>query len=496
MRQASPNARGLNPLSQPSIGGPEPAESHKEQIRSHYDSLAPQWDRWRDQNRFYHRDLQQYLRFLIPPNASVCELGCARGDLLASLEPRRGLGIDLSPALIGCARQRYPGLDFRIGDCEELDADETFDYVLLSNVVGELYDVQRAFACLHRLCRPDSRVIIIHYNYFWEPVLRAGERLKLKMPQPIQNWLPLQDLEGLLSLAGFETIKRGYRLLFPKKVPVLAWFLNKLLAKLPGFWKLCLIEVLVARPQSVARVPSSVSCTVVVPCRNENGNIIDAVARIPSMGRHTEILFVDGNSTDGTVEAIQEQIRLQPEKDIKLLPQGNGIGKGDAVRKGFAAASGEVLMILDADLTVHPEELPKFFNALVSGKGEFINGSRLVYQMENQAMRFLNLLGNKLFSRLFTYLLEQRLRDTLCGTKALYKRDYNKIVANRSYFGEFDPFGDFDLLFGAAKLNLKIVEIPVRYYSRTYGETKIRRFMHGWLLMKMCAVAYTKLKWI
>lgn len=496
MRQPSPNAPGLDSHPQPPVDRLSPAETHKEQIRSHYDSLAPQWDRWRDQNRFYHGDLEQYLRFLIPPNASVCELGCAQGDLLAALEPRRGLGIDLSPALIARARQRYPHLEFRVADCEELDAEEPFDYVLLSNVVGELYDVQRAFACLHRVCRPDTRVIIIHYNYLWEPLLNAGERLKLKMPQPIQNWLPLQDLEGLLALAGFETIKRGYRLLCPKNIPVLAWLFNKLLAKLPAFWKLCLIEVIVARPQPVARVPSSVSCTVVVPCRNEKGNIIDAVTRMPSMGRHTEILFVDGNSTDGTVEAIQEQIRLHPEKDIKLLPQGNGTGKGDAVRKGFAAASGEVLIILDADLTVHPEELPKFFHALVSGKGEFINGSRLVYQMENQAMRFLNLMGNKFFSRLFTYLLEQRLRDTLCGTKALYKRDYNKIVANRGYFGEFDPFGDFDLLFGAAKLNLKIVEIPVRYYSRTYGESKIQRFMHGWLLAKMCGVAYAKLKWI
>jgi glycosyltransferase involved in cell wall biosynthesis len=179
---------------------------------------------------------------------------------------------------------------------------------------------------------------------------------------------------------------------------------------------------------------------------------------------------------------------------ITLLHQGDGIGKGDAVRKGFAAATGDVLMILDADLTVPPEDLPKFFEALTSGKGEFINGTRLVYPMERQAMRTLNHLGNKFFSLAFTWLLEQRFRDTLCGTKVLFRRDYERIAANRHYFGDFDPFGDFDLIFGASRLNLRIVEVPVRYRERTYGVTNISRFRHGWLLLRMCLVAFRKLK--
>ena len=470
--------------------------AHKEKVRSHYDRLAPERDYWRQRNQFYHRHLEEYLRFLIPAGSSVCELGSGEGDLLAALEPKRGLGIDLSPVAVNQAKKRHPNLEFRVGDCEQLNLNEQFDYVVLSNVIGDLYDVQQALASLQGLCRSDTRVIITYYNYLWEPVLRLGERLRLKMPQPLQSWLPLEDIDGLLTLTGFETIKRGYRLLCPKNVPLVAWLFNKFGAKLPGLWKLSLIEVIVARPSPVVPAHSSMSCTVVIPCRNEKGNIADAVKRVPVMGRHTELLFVDGNSTDGTVEAIQEQIRLNPDRDIKLLLQGDGKGKGDAVRKGFTAASGDVLMILDSDLTVPPEDLPKFFEVLVNGKGEFINGSRLVYQMEDQAMRFLNLLGNKFFGRAFTYLLEQRFRDTLCGTKVLFKRDYIKIAVNRSYFGDFDPFGDFDLLFGASKLNLKIVEIPVRYRSRTYGETKISRFAHGWLLLKMCVVAYRKLKWI
>jgi len=187
-------------------------------------------------------------------------------------------------------------------------------------------------------------------------------------------------------------------------------------------------------------------------------------------------------------------IEKYPDKKITLIHQGNGTGKGDAVRKGFATARGDVLMILDADLTVPPEDLPKFMNAITSGKGEFINGTRLVYPMEKGAMRVLNLIANKMFSLGFTWLLEQRFRDTLCGTKVIFKKDYDKIVAGRKFFGDFDPFGDFDLIFGASKLNLKIVEIPISYKERIYGSTNISRFRHGWLLLKMWFVALFKLK--
>jgi glycosyltransferase involved in cell wall biosynthesis len=316
------------------------------------------------------------------------------------------------------------------------------------------------------------------------------------MPQQRQNWLALGDIENLLSLAGFEVIRSGYRLLFPAWIPGVSWLANRLMAKLPGIRKLCLVQYVIARPAGARSVnPDAYSVSVVIPCRNERGNIENAVARMPRMGRSTELIFVDGNSTDGTAVEIERVARAYGSRwPIRLLHQGDGTGKGDAVRKGFAAATGDVLMILDADLTVPPEDLPKFFDALTRGKGEFINGTRLVYPMERQAMRTLNLLGNKFFSVAFTWLLEQRFRDTLCGTKVLFKRDYEKIAANRHYFGDFDPFGDFDLIFGASRLNLKIVEVPVRYRERTYGVTNIKRFSHGWLLLRMCGVAFYKLK--
>jgi glycosyltransferase involved in cell wall biosynthesis len=234
--------------------------------------------------------------------------------------------------------------------------------------------------------------------------------------------------------------------------------------------------------------------SVIVPARNEAGNIPAILHRVPDMGpQRTEIVFVEGHSTDDTYDAIEQAIAANPQRDCKLLRQ-TGKGKGDAVRAGFAAASGEILMILDADLTVPPEDLPRFYEALRTRRGEFMNGVRLVYPMQKDSMRFLNLLGNKFFGKAFTFVLGQNVRDTLCGTKALRRSDYDLIAANRAYFGEFDPFGDFDLLFGAARLNLRILDLPIRYQERTYGTTNISRFSHGLLLFRMLGIAASRLK--
>jgi SAM-dependent methyltransferase len=460
----------------------------------HLNALAPQAGRWRAKNRYYYETLEKILRFHVPAGSSVLEIGCGTGDLLHALAPKRGVGIDISQAMVTIARSKYPSLEFLTGDAEDLPLSEKFDYVILSDVIGYLEDIQRAFEEIRKVSRSRTRVIVTYYNFFWEPVLRAGERLGMKRPQPDQNWLAPDDIQNLLSLAGFQTIRKGYELLLPVRIPLLSDFFNRILVNIPLLRKLALVHLVIARPAPVPVPLETLSCSVIIPARNEKGNIEGAVARTPWMGKHTELIFVEGNSSDGTAEEIERVIASNPGRDITLLRQGDGVGKGDAVRKGFAAAKGDVLMILDADLTMPPEELPKFLHALASGRGEFINGSRLVYPMEKQAMRFLNVLGNKFFSLAFTYLLDQRFKDTLCGTKVLFRQEYERIAAGRGYFGDFDPFGDFDLIFGAAKLDLKIVEVPIRYRERTYGSTQISRFRHGWLLLKMSAFALRRIK--
>jgi len=415
--------------------------------------------------------------------------------LLAALNPSRGLGIDSGPKMIELARKSFPHLQFEIGNFENLQIKEKFDYVVLAGTLGHTDDIQLAFKELHKVCKPETRPIIVYYNYLWEPILRFAELVGLRMKRPLQHWLPLEEISNLLYLCDFDVMKKRYRFMLPIYLPFISTLLNRFLANMPFFWKLCLNEILIARRIGKRRPPDEVTCSVIIPCRNEKENIEQAVVRTPDMGKHTQIIFVEGHSKDRTLEECERIRERYSQRDIKVLVQ-DGIGKGDAVRNGFSHAKGDVLMILDADLTVSPEDMPKFFDAIVSGKGELINGTRLVYQLEDQAMRFLNLLGNKFFSRAFTYILEQRIRDTLCGTKVLWREDYEKILAGREYFGDFDPFGNFDLLFGASKLNLKIIEIPVQYHARVYGTTQISRFSHALLLLKMAFFALWKIKFV
>ena len=461
----------------------------------YFDELAPGRDRWRVRNRYYHQQLAHTFTFLIPPGRAVLEVGSGTGELLAALQPQRGLGIDVSPAMTSLAQVKFPHLEFRTCDIEQLPLNEKFDYVVMSDLIGFLHDVQRSLENLRQVCSPQTRVVISYYNFLWEPLLKLAERLHLKARQPVLNWVAPADVENMLDLAGFEGVRKLTRLVLPLNVPLLSPLCNRLLANLPGIRKLSLVSVLVARPQPVAR-STTPRVSVIIPARNERGNIEAVVTRTPELGAATELIFVEGNSSDGTAEEIQRVIARHPERRIKLVLQGQGRGKGDAVRRGFAAATGELLMILDADLTMPPEELPKYCEALVSRKVEFVHGSRLVYPMDQQAMRSLNILGNKFFSLAFSYLLDQRFKDTLCGTKALWRADYEQISAGRAYFGDFDPFGDFDLIFGAAKLNLKIKEIPIHYKERSYGTTQISRFRHGWLLLQMTWFAMWKMKFV
>jgi len=465
----------------------------KEELVSRFDKLAAERETWIGKNRYYYEDQARYHRFLVSEGLSVLELGCGSGDLLHALKPRRGVGVDFSGEMVKRARERYPDLEFREADIESLKPwGETFDVLILADVMGHLQDIEETLRSLCTFCHPETRVIVSYYSFLWEPVLKLGEWFGQKMPQQHQNWLSTEDISNLLHLAGYEAVKTEYRLLIPKRIPWLGNFINRFIAPLPGIRRLCLCRYIVARPAGL-RDKREFSSTILIPCRNEKGNIEAAVTRLPSFGGHQEIVFVEGGSTDGTREEIHRVIERYPEKDIKLVEQ-EGRGKGDAVRSGFSIAKGDILMILDGDLTVPPEDLPKFYRALADDVGEFVNGCRLVYPMEKQAMRILNLLGNRFFSFMFTWILNQRFKDTLCGTKALFRKDYEKIQANRGYFGDFDPFGDFDLIFGASKLNLKVVEVPIRYRERTYGTTNISRFRHGWLLLRMTMFAYRKIK--
>ncbi len=524
------------------------AQPHSRTLQSYFEHIAPEIDQWHQRNRFYYRDLETLHQFLIPAGRTVLEVGCGTGKLLAALRPELGVGIDFAPKMIEIAKSRYddtaPNLHFFNLNAETFTPEDLlhglatddpdaltdqsgnpqgdvtsnsdhdkfgatshkksqtfqskFDFIVLSGVMGYLGNIQQVLEQLHQFCHPHTRLIFAFHNHGWEDILHLAERFGQRCPQLVQNWVSMTDVLNLLTISGYTTVKTGRRFLAPKNFPGLSFLINRYLAHLPLINRLCLTQYVVARP-APETIPDA-SVTVVIPARNEAGNIQPAIERLPLLGNHTEVIFVEGHSKDDTwseIQRVMAHYAANPKPNFSFQAwQQTGKGKADAVRLGFDKANGDILMILDADLTVKPEDLPQFARVMMRGRGEFVNGSRLVYPRSEAAMPWLNTLANQFFALMFSFLLGQTLKDTLCGTKVLWRTDYERIVENRSYFGDFDPFGDFDLLFGAAKLNLHIVEVPVRYEPRTYGESNIAHVREGLILLKMCLYAAQKIKFL
>ena len=462
--------------------------SHLKRLSSFYDATpALGWA-----SRSYRQILAHYYNLLIPASAKVLEVGCGDGSLLALLNVKERVGVDLSEKQVERAQKSIPSGRFYVQAGEELELDDQFDYIIISDTLNLAVDVQQLLARLQKVSHPQTRLIVNFHNTLWRPIFSLATLFGWKQKEPDNNWLAGSDIRNLLDLSGWETIKNSSHILCPVRCFGVDIFFNRFLAPLSP-WA-CLTLFYVARPRPDRQL-QPLTTSVLIPARNEAGNIEEILQRTPPLGPETEFIFVEGNSTDNTWDEIQRVAEAYPEKNIKILQQ-PGRGKGDAVRAGFAIATGDILMILDADMTMPPEELPKFYEILATNSAEFANGVRLVYPMEEEAMRFFNLCANKTFSLLFSWLLGQPIKDTLCGTKVMLRTDYEKLAANRGYFGEFDPFGDFDLIFGANKMNLKFSDVPIRYAARTYGTTNIARWINGVLLLRMVVFAARKLKFI
>jgi SAM-dependent methyltransferase len=481
------------------IWGPAALEQRRQRTRKHLAKIAARREVWINRNKYYYDLLSRLLRFLVEPQKNVLSVRCSTGVLLAAVNPRRGKGVDICEEIIQIARQRNPTFDFAVGfpDKEEFrqlfGEDEDFDYILF-NDIDDTVDVLQALQNLKPLCRRHTRLLVTTYNHLWEPLVTFAEWIGMKVPRTEQNWLSTSDIRNIMKLAGFEALETHRIVLFPKYVTLLSTFLNRFCARLPFLNRLCMTQVVVARllPPSVPKEELSVS--VIVPCKDEKGNVEDAVRRMPQLGRETEIIFCDDQSTDGTAEEVMRVRASYSHKQIRLK-KGPGICKSKNVWTGFNAATGDILMILDADLTTMPEQLVYFLEVIASGQAEFVNGSRLVYPVPKGAMNTANMVGNKLFSVAFTYLLGQRVKDTLCGTKVLWRSDWERIKPMLGSWGTEDRWGDYELLFGAAKLNLKILDLPVHYQERIYGSTKMTKvFYNGLIMLKMCWHGFLKLK--
>jgi SAM-dependent methyltransferase len=472
--------------------GPDALAEIRDARRKQQETIAARRDKYIESNRYFYDCLKRVLQFIVEPGKRVLDVRCETGQLLASVRPGFGVGVEISEAMVERARRQHPDLHFVQSDPENLELNDTFDYVLFNHIFDTV-DILRTLERIKRHCTTETRVVVINYSHLWAPILEIASKMGLRSQFVEPNWVSENDIRGFMKLAGFRPVRRHRFMIFPKWIPGLSQLLNGVLARLPGLRKLCLMQIMVARSVTQPNHEDRVTVSVVVPCRNEVGNVGPAVERIPTMGNHTEILFCDDKSTDGTANEVRRMRALYPDKDIRLV-EGPGICKADNVWSGFRAATGDILMILDADLTVMPEELPMFVAALLTSQGEFVNGSRLVYPVPWLAMKTANTIGNKLFARVFSFLLDQRIKDTLCGTKVFWRKDWQRMETNLGTWGIKDMWGDYELLFGAGKLHLEIVEVPVHYQERIHGVTKMTKvFSNGLRMLCICWHAWYRL---
>jgi hypothetical protein len=457
------------------------------------------FQKWRNLNFYYYQDIENFYKAFVQKDTKVLEvgsaLGCNLGYLLNSLQPSYGLGIAQDQQAVEQAQSKFPDLKFLASTPELFNSSGLlFDYIVMANSISYLEDITQTLNNLYQSSQPSTRLILTFHNPSWEIILKFASLIGQRMPVSTLNWLSYNDVANLLHLCQFEVICHGKRLLLPKQIPLISWFCNHILAPLPLINQFCLNEYIIAR--SIIRSKNLPNCSVIIPARNESGNIEACIANLPQLGAHTEVIFVEGGSTDGTWEEIlRVQAKYGDRYNIKSYKQ-LGNGKKNAVWQGFESATGDVLIILDADLTVQPKDLIYFFDAIASGTCEFANGCRMIYPLTQASMPWLNRIANRIFALLLSYLLNIQIKDSLCGTKAISRQNYQKLSANRDFFGDFDPFGDFDLLFGAAKLGLKIMDIPVRYFPRSYGKSNIRHIQDGIILLKMCFHAARKIKFV
>ena len=474
--------------------------TRKKIIKDFFNSTEMNRDKWLRKGRTFHTEDLKFLKEIIPEKSNILELGCGNGQLLASLKPNYGLGVDFSKKLIKEAKKKYHKLNFVETDIEKLSktiGNKTkFDFVIICDTIGYLEDITDTLDSLHCFFNEDTRLIVSYYSPFWAPLLNLATLLKLKMVNINSTLLGTSDIFNFLDNSHYQTVRIDRKILMPFYFFGIERLVNRYVAPLPLLSNLCLRHYNISRSLKVINIKKK-SASVIIPCKNERGNVVSAIKRLPRFTDDIEVIFVEGNSSDGTWKEINKVIKIYNKRDkkfkIKAYKQPSK-GKADAVFYAFDKATNDILIILDGDLTVAPETLKKFWDKISSGEAEYVNGSRLIYPMDNNAMRLLNYIANKLFSILFTWLLGQRFTDTLCGTKVISKKNYLRAKKKNKDLGNFDPFGDFFIIFGASRLCLKINEVPIRYKARVYGKTQISRFSHGILLIKMLIFAFLKIK--
>lgn len=442
--------------------------------------------------RSYRLLISKEINKLIPNDNSVLDVGCGTGYLTNLINMEKISALEPNINLFNYAKNKYKNIKFYNQKAE--DHNKKYDYIILSDTLSYTFDLYEIFNSLKKNLNENGKTIITIYNPLFKPLIDFIKLLKFIPTKNNINWLTPSDIFNFLYLTDWEVIKFDKKIVFPFNIPFITSFINKFFEIFLPF--LCLKSIYVCKPKYKnidLKTRNQTSLSIIIPARNEEGNIEQILKRFPLINNKIELIFVEGNSTDNTWREIQDVSKKFPSLNVKFFQQ-PGSGKYDAVKFGISKSNGEFFLILDSDMTVPPEEIKKFYEILNSGKAEMVNGVRLVYPLERDSMQYLNFMANKFFSIAFSWIFRQRISDTLCGTKGMSKNNYLKIINQKNLFKLNDPFGDFELIFGAYFLNLKIVDIPIRYQKRYYGSTNIRRFFHGTVLLKILFKLIIKIK--
>ncbi|MCI5207545.1 MAG: glycosyltransferase family 2 protein [Candidatus Electrothrix sp. ATG2] len=446
-------------------------------------SIVSERKPWNKMSRMHWK---KYIYSLVGAEISTVTRFCDECIQLAPQQHDTGLLLES----IECP-EKYQEKDIKNVEDHHLNRKKRYAFLFNGNF-NYLMDIQQQLEELYIKLSRHSRLFVIVYNPFLGFLYNLASKLRFRSAPKPDVYITEKNLKTFARLAGYEIVRTRASVFIPFYIPLLSNLVNRVLPVLPFVKRFALLWVVVLRP--IIPEKNKPSLSIIIPARNEAGNIQDAIQRIPIIpGADVEIIFVEGNSTDDTWQRIQK-ILEDPPKSFKIKAHKQpGKGKNDAVRVGFDNAAADLVTILDADLTMPPEMLPRFYEAYCQGLGDFVNGSRLVYPMENEAMRPLNRMGNLFFCKILSFVLGISVSDSLCGTKFYALDDYKRFVSWRDRFGDFDPFGDFEMLFASSELALGVIDLPVRYRARTYGETNISRFRNGFELIRMTLIGFFRI---
>lgn len=425
-------------------------------------AIARNLDFWKEKNWYYHNQLKQIFKDVIKENSKVLQIGYGLGDILAALYPKKGVSFDDDKDILAISRRRYPIFKFTDFNFNKNKVNDKFDYVIYPNSLEHFDDIQTVFENVYPALSRSSKVVVASVNPRWEQIFYILEKLKLKRPESSRNWLRIENIKNLLEVSGYKVIDSGFRIILPVSIPLISGIINKVIRNIKILSRFCVEQFVVAQKETFS-INNNLSCSVVIPTYNQAELLEYCIESIPNVGKKMQIVVVDDASSDRTEQVMKSLSKKH--HNIKYIRNERPQGEEKSLKIGIESVDLDIILTYDAKMSIPSSELVRFYNVLASKRADFVSGMRFIYPLEGQRLRQLTIIGNIIFSYLYSLFLNQRVFDPLCSIKGFYKKNYSKIkISNNNTL--------LDLLIKAAENKAKILEIPVHYSLESYLENK------------------------